>query len=108
MIHDFSITENYVIIPDLPMETRFDIVTKEGGCPFRYNQEVPSYIGIMKKLNQNPDQVQWFELPNHYTFHYVNSWEEKNKDGNDNIILWGCTGTEVKIELETEHPFVGE
>jgi carotenoid cleavage dioxygenase-like enzyme len=26
--------------------------------------------------NESGEDIIWFELPNHYVFHYVNSWEE--------------------------------
>ena len=44
----------------------------------------------MKRQCQNADQVQWFELPSHMTFHYVNAWEDKNEEGEDIIKMFGC------------------
>ena len=60
---------------------RGDLVAKEGGCLFRFNTKEAARFGIMKKLNQDLGQIQWFEVPNHYTFHYVNSWEDTNELG---------------------------
>ena len=51
MIHDFCITENHVILPDLPYEFKIDKAMGEGGFPFVYNTKVPTRYGIMKKLN---------------------------------------------------------
>jgi 9-cis-epoxycarotenoid dioxygenase len=90
MIHDFAITENHIIIPDLALEMRPDLTIKEGGFIFKYNGNVPARYGIMKKLNQNVDQIQWFELPSHYVFHFVNAWEETNEKGETIIKLFGC------------------
>ena len=108
MIHDFGITENYVIIPDLPLELNIDHAMKHDDVIFKYNQNVPSRYGIMKKLNQQPDQIQWFEMPNHFVFHYVNSWEEKNDEGQDIVILWGCSVENVSLNFNEEHPFYGQ
>lgn len=55
----------------------------------------------------NPSQIQWFELPNHYVFHYVNAWEETNENGETIVKLFGCAQTQVHIELNKEHPFLG-
>jgi carotenoid cleavage dioxygenase-like enzyme len=35
----------------------------------------------MHKTNTQENRIQWFTLPNHYTLHYVNAWEEKNELG---------------------------
>jgi len=78
MIHDFLATENYAIIPDLPIEFNAEVALKEGGSVFKYNPNVPARYGVMKKENTNPNAVQWFDLPNHYVFHFVNAWEETN------------------------------
>ena len=105
MIHDFAITENYVIFPDMPLEFRPDLIFK-GKFIFQFDESKPARYGIMKRYNQSLEQIQWFELPNHYVFHYVNAWEYKNDEGQDMIKLFGCTQTHVDIDLDKgEHPF---
>jgi carotenoid cleavage dioxygenase-like enzyme len=106
MIHDWAITENYVIIPSLALENRPDLTIKEGGFIFKFDDTVPARYGIMKKFCQNVDQVQWFELPSHYVFHYVNAWEETNEKGEMIIKLFGCIQTKLSINFEEEHPFM--
>jgi 9-cis-epoxycarotenoid dioxygenase len=91
MIHDFAITENYAIFPDLPMEMRPDLMIKESKFIFHFDEKKPARYGIMKRHCLNPDQVQWFELPNHYVFHFVNAWEDVNENGDQIIRLFGCT-----------------
>jgi 9-cis-epoxycarotenoid dioxygenase len=90
MIHDFMITENYSIMPDLPMELRPDLCMKNKFI-FHFDEKKPARYGIMKRHCQNPSAVQWFELPNHYVFHFVNAWEETNEKGEQIIKLFGCT-----------------
>lgn len=107
MIHDFMITENYSIMPDLPMELRPDLCFKNKFI-FHYDSEKPARYGIMKRHCHNPAQVQWFELPNHYVFHFVNAWEETNEKGEQIIKLFGCTQTTINIDFgeDNEHPFL--
>jgi len=78
MIHDFPATENYIIIPDLPLEFKPDVAVKEGGSVFVYDIKQDSRYGVMHKMNDQPNKIKWFTLPNHYVFHYANSWEETN------------------------------
>jgi carotenoid cleavage dioxygenase-like enzyme len=47
--------------------------------------------------------VQWFELPNHYVFHFVNSWDEGNT-----IKMFGLVHNNLKMEFTREHPFLAE
>jgi len=54
MIHDFMITENYVILPDLPLELRPDLMLK-GKFIFQYDEEKPARYGIMKRNCLNPE-----------------------------------------------------
>jgi len=107
MIHDFIITQNYVIIPDSPMELRPDLAIKENKFLFQFDKSKPSRYGVMKRQCQNPDQVQWFETPSHIVFHYVNAWEEKAENGDDIIRCYGCRQDEANIDLDEEHPFIG-
>lgn len=106
MIHDFIITNDYIIVPDLPFEFKPDKAMKEGTFVFQFDKNQPSRYGIMKKLCQNPDQIQWFTLPTHYTFHFVNAWEDKNEQGQAIIKMYGCPQDYVEISLDKEHPFL--
>lgn len=105
MIHDFAITENYVILPDLPMEVRPDLCIK-GKFILQFDTTKPSRYGIMKRNCLNPAQVQWFELPNHYVFHFVNAWEETNDKGEAIIKMFGMTQISINLDFEEEHPFL--
>jgi len=53
MIHDFMITENYSIMPDLPMELRPDLCFKNKFI-FHYDSDKPARYGIMKRHCHNP------------------------------------------------------
>lgn len=49
MIHDFPITDNYVIFPDLPLEFKPDRAMIDGGFVFKFDQKQPARYAIMKK-----------------------------------------------------------
>lgn len=106
MVHDFMMTKNHIIIPDSPMELRPDICINEGKFIFQFDGEKSSRYGIMKRRCQNPDQVQWFEVPGHMVFHYVNAWEEKAANGDDIIRCFGCVQKRIDIDFTDEHPFL--
>lgn len=56
MLHDFAITENHIIIPDLPMESNAEkVITGERPWLWWFNKDAPCRYGIMKRLNQNLD-----------------------------------------------------
>jgi len=51
MIHDFANTENYIIIPDLPVEFNPAKTFKEKKWIFQFNKKGACRYGILKKLN---------------------------------------------------------
>jgi len=51
MVHDFAVTENHVIIPDLPMEFDIEHGLKKGNFPMVLNKEKPCRYGVMKRNN---------------------------------------------------------
>ena len=88
MIHDFMITENYIIIPDSPLEFNPEAPIKESKFIFQFAAEKPSRYGIMPR-NGTSTEVKWFDFPSHMVFHYINAWEEKNEAGDDTIKAYG-------------------
>ena len=47
-------------------------------------------------------------MPAHYTFHYVNGWEDKNEKGEPIVVVYGCATDFVDIALDVEHPFLDD
>ena len=80
MMHDFQITENFVIFFDLPLV--FELV--DGSAfPMRFRPEYGARIGVMPRAGTNAD-VQWFDIDPCYLFHTYNAYEV-----NDEVIVEG-------------------
>ena len=75
MMHDFNITENYVVFMDLPLALDLDLLVT--GIPFRFKRESGARLGVMPRNGTSSD-VRWFEIEPCYVFHQVNAWD---KDG---------------------------
>lgn len=70
MMHDFAITEHFVIWMDLPIVFDFNLVGS--GMPFRWNDSYGARIGVMPKSGGT---VQWFDVEPCYVFHVGNARE---------------------------------
>ncbi len=77
MMHDFNITENYVIFMDLPAV--FDLqLAMSGDMPIRWDDDYPSRLGVMPR-NGTDAQVTWYDINPSYVFHPMNSYEDGDK-----------------------------
>ena len=77
MMHDFNITENYVIFMDLPAV--FDMqLAMSGDMPIRWDDDYPARLGVMPR-NGNNSQLRWYDIDPCYVFHPMNSYEEGDK-----------------------------
>ncbi|MER7397888.1 carotenoid oxygenase family protein [Streptomyces sp. NPDC000151] len=72
MMHDFAITERYVIWLDLPVT--FDTALRGGGMPMRWNDAYGARLGVMERSGDGP--VRWFEIEPCYVFHVGNARED--------------------------------
>ena len=54
MLHDFHVTQNYVIIPDLPIEFTKEKPFKEGGSIFFFNKDGACRYGIFPRFCKDP------------------------------------------------------
>ena len=90
MIHDISQSENYIIIPDLPLN--FDIKNIiENKLPLQFNNNSLSRIGL---LDKSSDHLEWFIFEkNFFIFHFVKSFEKDDK-----VIIFACVFDEVHME----------
>jgi len=108
MIHDFIMTENYVVIPDLPMEFSPLATALNSKFIFQFDKNLPARYGVMKRNAQDSKDIRWFELPAHMVVHWINAWEEKNEEGDDIIKVYGCQQADVNLDIADEHPFVND
>lgn len=75
MMHDFNVTQNYVIFMDLPVCLDLESITT--GVPFKFNRDAGARLGVMPRNGTNAD-VRWFEIEPCYVFHPVNAHEDGN------------------------------
>lgn len=83
--HDMGLTENYIILHDLPV-----VFTEAGLRNSMWQIKVadqPARFGVVPK-NGKGDQVRWFETETCYIYHVVNAWE----DG-DEVVMTACMMT---------------
>ena len=77
MMHDFNITNNYIIFMDLPAV--FDLqMAMRGELPIRWDDDYPARLGVMPR-NGNDAQVIWYDINPCYVFHPMNAYEEDDK-----------------------------
>lgn len=80
MIHDFAVTENYILFPIMGATSDPERL-KEGGSHWAWDDTKPTYVGIVPR-NGSPEDIRYFEGPTRWSFHTLNAFE----DG-DNIHL---------------------
>ena len=78
--HDMGMTENFVILHDLP------VIFSEQAIRNRLWQihvaDQPMRLGVVPRKGGEP---KWFEFPTCYIYHVINSWEE-----GDEVVMAAC------------------
>ena len=73
MVHDFVVTENYVIFLDLPM--LWDMKKfLQPGIPVSYDESYGARLGVMPRNGTSVD-VKWIEIDPCYIYHTLNAYE---------------------------------
>jgi len=78
MIHDFAITENYVVFMDLPVVFDLEIAMQGKGMPYGWSDEYGARLGLMPR-GGNDAQTRWFDIEPCYVFHPVNAYEDEGQ-----------------------------
>jgi carotenoid cleavage dioxygenase len=74
MMHDFAITDRYVLFLDLPVV--FDAgLAATGAMPFRWDDTYGARIGLMSR-DPSKTTVAWYEIEPCYVFHVMNAYDD--------------------------------
>lgn len=74
MMHDFNVTENFVVWMDLPAV--WDLSTFEGGgLPIGWDESYGARLGVMPR-NGGDEDVVWYDIDPCYVFHPLNAYED--------------------------------
>ena len=76
MLHDFLITDDFIIIPDLPLEADGESAFKNNHSLFKFRPDQPCRYGVLRKDATNDDDIKWFDAEPHYCFHFFNACQQ--------------------------------
>lgn len=77
MIHDCMITENYVIILDLPVTFSMKTMLAGHGFPYKWNPDHHARVGLLPKEGSNADVI-WCDVDPCFAFHPCNAFEQED------------------------------
>ncbi len=74
MIHDFVITENFIVIPVMPISGSMERAM-EGGPPFAWEPELGVHIGVLPRHGGSAEDVRWLAMDTCFAFHFMNAYD---------------------------------
>ncbi|GAA5210766.1 carotenoid oxygenase family protein [Streptomyces thinghirensis] len=77
MLHDFGVTENYLIFPLFPLVSDLQRL-KDGHPYFEWNPEKPMYLGVVRRRDPEA-KINWYVGPARFASHTMNAFEQDGK-----------------------------
>ena len=88
-LHDFFLTENYLIFPDISVRLHPERLMQPDGSVFRFNDTYPMRWGVLPRQFDESTVVRWFETDRPATvWHVINAWERHDEEGAAEIALY--------------------
>ncbi|XP_060179671.1 probable carotenoid cleavage dioxygenase 4, chloroplastic [Lycium barbarum] len=82
-VHDFAITKNYAIFPDIQIEMNpCALLTRDS--PVGYNSKKVARLRVIPHYARDESEMKWFEVPGFNMINAINAWEE---DDGDTIVV---------------------
>ncbi|GAB2279868.1 9-cis-epoxycarotenoid dioxygenase nced1, chloroplastic [Dionaea muscipula] len=87
MVHDFAITENFVVIPDQQVVFKLEEMIR-GGSPVVYEKDKVSRFGLLRRNATGGEEIVWADCPETFCFHLWNAWEEPETE--EVVVIGSC------------------
>jgi carotenoid cleavage dioxygenase-like enzyme len=114
MMHDFALTEKYVVMLDLPVTFSLSAVTAGRELPYVWNPEHPARVGLLPR--DGSSGVRWFGIDPCWVFHCLNAYDHDGRvvldlcqynQSFDVSTLWAAHGP-VTLDRWIIDPVVGK
>mgnify|MGYP001025606317 CR=1 FL=1 len=76
-VHDFAITDEWVVVPFFPLITDLDVV-KQGGPFYQWHPEEHVHVALVPRYGKAED-IRWFKGPTGSAGHMMNAYREGTK-----------------------------
>ncbi len=74
MVHDFVITENFIVIPVMPITGSLERAM-EGAPPFAWEPEKGMHIGVLPRRGGTAEDIRWLDMDLSFAFHFMNGFD---------------------------------
>ncbi|KAL8137089.1 LOW QUALITY PROTEIN: hypothetical protein V2J09_003090 [Rumex salicifolius] len=81
-VHSFPVTENFIVVPEMPLRYCAKNLLRAEPTPlykFAWHPESKAFLHVM--CRKSGKVVASVEVPLYVTFHFINAYEETDKDG---------------------------
>jgi carotenoid cleavage dioxygenase-like enzyme len=77
-MHDFALTERYVVLFDLPVTFSLTAVSAGMKLPYTWNREHPARVGLLPR-DGSAAGVRWLEVDPCWVFHTLNAYDDGDR-----------------------------
>lgn len=107
MMHDFAVTDDYVILLDLPYTFGIQQLLNKGALG-GFDASQPARIGIMSRHAEQPLQtnaeaaykkVTWIDIEPCYVFHIINAYQSINDQQSAQIVVDVCRYEDLQMPI---------
>ena len=90
MLHDFAVTQNYIVLYVIPMVIAHEQMAK-GGIHWAWDSGKPTWFGAFRRDGDGSD-IRWFEGPERSATHVMGAWDDNGR-------------IYVDVEMSQSNPF---
>ena len=88
MMHDFALTQEYVVLLDLPVTFSKDAARSGREFPYVWNPGHQARVGLLPR--DGSSGVRWIEAPPCWVFHCLNAYDRPDGSGDGDVVIDLC------------------